>query len=62
MLNKSGLHLNENDTKLLVKGFCFNMCKWYDTICLDRPTATIEDIVKKKNTDRPINNLLQELK
>ena len=41
-LNKSGLHLNENGTKWLVNNFCFSMIKWYETICLDRPTTTAE--------------------
>ena len=67
ILNERGLHLIESATKQLVNNICFNMSKWYDTICLNRPTTTTEDIVKRKtvnknlcldfsraNADRPI--------
>ena len=67
MLNKSGLHLNENGTKRLVNNFFFSMTKWHETISLDRPTTTTEVFLKRKvvnknlcsdfstvNTDRPI--------
>ena len=52
MLNKSGLHFNENDTRRLASNFCFSMSKWWDTICLDRPTTTTKGIVKRKNVNK----------
>ena len=65
MLNKSGLHLNENL-------FCFRMAKCHETICLDRRTTTIEVFLKRKvvtknlcfdfstvNTDGPSNSNIE---
>ena len=67
MLNKSGLHLNENGMKRLGNNICFSMTEWHETIYLDRPTTTTEVFLKRKvvnknlcsdfstvNTDRPI--------
>ena len=52
MLNKSGLHLSENDTKRLVNNFCFSMTKWHEIICLDRPTTTTEVFLKRKKVNK----------
>ena len=52
MLNKSCLHLNENDTKWLVNNFYFGMTKWYETICLDRLATSTKDFLKRKAVNK----------
>ena len=69
MLNKSGIHLNENGTMRLVNNYCYNMNACRDKTCMDtrkKPGKQESAIAKKvnknlvfnvnsSNTDRPVN-------
>ena len=65
MLNKRGLQINESGTKQLLKKFCFDMSKWCDTTCMDKPTTTTEHIVNRKTVNKNLRTysyLLQDFK